>query len=495
MEQKEKILSKLQDNLLLFGKVVMPNTFYLASPPFHKEIADVLTNPIYRFVNIIAPRGSSKSSLVAGVYVLHHLLFHQTKQKVVILSSRTQYHAVLLLQYIKDIIEYSPHFRALFGYRGAQTAKKWTGTEIMFPNGDAIICKGTGQQIRGLKVGNQRPTLLVVDDPEDENNTKTSEAMEGNLKWLLQSGIPSVDSHHGKVVVIGTPLHERCMVLLLKQMQSWKCLHYKYLNTAEDGSVYSLWPEMRSVETLNAIKADHDNIGRLSVFYKEYQCEVIGDEAQLFSKSDILYYNGEYDLINREIKLFKEDGSPDRVIPVNVFMGVDPASSTSNHADYSAIVPVAVDKDKNRYVLPYFRGRVTPLAVADKILELYKKYKPDKTRIETVGYQEMLREYVRELSSNEGLSISGLESKENPRGAKSNRIESMQPYFKKHKMYILKNMKELEDELLLYPRSKHDDLLDALYYACKLNFIPYEREAPISEMDRFYKSEYDWMLA
>lgn len=477
----------------MFGKVIMPNTFYLESPKFHTEIAEILVNPVHKFVNIIAPRGSAKSSLVAGVYVLHHLMFHNTKQKVIILSSRTQYHAVLLLQSIKDILEYSPHFRALFGYRGQHTARKWTNTEILFANGDAIICKGTGQQIRGLKVGNQRPTLLVVDDPEDENNTKTSEAMEGNLRWLLQSGIPSVDSHHGKVVVIGTPLHERCMVLLLKQMKSWRCVHYKYINIDKDGKEYSLWPEMRSLETLHAIKEDHDNIGRLSVFYKEYQCEVIGDEAQLFSKKDILYYNGEYE--NGTIKLFNDDGSLQKIIDINVFMGVDPASSTSANADFTAIVAVGVDRDKNRYVLPYFRGRVTPLVVADKVIELYNKYKPERTRIETVGYQEMLREYVREKSMEQGISISGLESKETPRGAKSNRIESMQPYFKTNKIFILQTMKELEDELLLYPRSKHDDLLDALYYACKMNFIPDEKQAPLTDIEQFLKADLDWMLA
>ena len=492
MDSKQ-IVSKLKSNILLFGKIVMPRTFYLTSPKFHTEIAEALANPVNKYINIVAPRGSAKSSLVAGVYVLHHLMYHNTAQKVIILSSRTQYHAILLLQTIKDILEYSENFRALYGYWGQHTAKKWTSTELLLKDGSAIICKGTGQQVRGLKVGNQRPTLFIIDDPEDENNTKTSEAMEGNLRWLLQSGLPSVDSHHGKVVVIGTPLHERCMVITLQQMKSWKCLHYKYLNSDEDGKITSLWPEMRSVETLNSIKADHDSIGRLSVFYKEYQCEVIGDEAQLFSKKDILYYNGEYE--DGTIKLLKDDGSLDKVIDVNVFMGVDPASSTSNTADYSAIVAVAVDKDKNRYILPYFRERVTPLTVADKIIDMYKKYKPVKTRIETVGYQEMLREYVREQSREQGLVISGLESKEQSRASKSNRIESMQPYFKKQRIFLLKNMRELEDELLLYPRSKHDDLLDALFYACKLNYTPQEREKPLTEVEQFFRTEMDWMLA
>ena len=34
-------------------------------------------------------------------------------------------------------------------------------------------------------------------------------------------------------------------------------------------------------------------------------------------------------------------------------------------------------------------------------------------------------------------------------------------------------MIELRDELLLYPRGKHDDLLDGLYYANKGIFTPH----------------------
>ena len=51
-----------------------------------------------------------------------------------------------------------------------------------------------------IKVGSQRPTLIIVDDPEDENNTKTAEAMESNLRWLLQSAVPSLDPLKGKIL-------------------------------------------------------------------------------------------------------------------------------------------------------------------------------------------------------------------------------------------------------------------------------------------------------
>ena len=123
-------------------------------------------------------------------------------------------------------------------------------------------------------------------------------------------------------------------------------------------------------------------------------------------------------------------------MPVNVFMGVDPASSVRKTADYSVIMPVAVDEQNNRYILQYYRNRATPMQLAESIIEYFKLFKPVKVRVESVGYQEMLREYLRQRCDEEKIFISGLEIKENPRTSKSSRLETMQPYFAQKKVYI-----------------------------------------------------------
>ena len=57
-------LNKLRDNMILFGKIVMPNMFTAPSPDFHYQVAKVLSNKHEKQVNIIAPRGHAKSSIV-----------------------------------------------------------------------------------------------------------------------------------------------------------------------------------------------------------------------------------------------------------------------------------------------------------------------------------------------------------------------------------------------------------------------------------------------
>ena len=70
------ILSKLKDNMILFGRVIMPNMFSSESPDFHYKVADVLMDNTQKQVNIIAPRAHAKSSIVGGVFPLYHLMFH-----------------------------------------------------------------------------------------------------------------------------------------------------------------------------------------------------------------------------------------------------------------------------------------------------------------------------------------------------------------------------------------------------------------------------------
>tara|TARA_R110000765_G_scaffold416015_5_gene517545 strand:- start:978 stop:2453 length:1476 start_codon:yes stop_codon:yes gene_type:complete len=463
--QDNKLLrDKLKDNMILFGRIVSSNMFSVPSPDFHYKIADVLMNDDSKQVNIIAPRGHAKSSIVGGIYPLYHILNHEGK-KLIILVSRTQDHAIKLLGTIKDMLDYSQQLRAIYGYWGQHSAKTWAKAEVELKDGTMIICKGTGQQLRGIKVGSQRPTLIIVDDPEDENNTKTSEAMEQNLRWLLQSALPSLDPMRGKIAVIGTPQHQRCLVEVLKEMDGWVNMHFAPNMDKE----IALWEEWQPIEKLKQKKRELESIARVSVFYREYLCQIVGDEDQLFSEKYLKYHNYDYS-IDGDGQHFLVDG--EKKLPVNIFMGVDPASSIKKTADYSVIMPIAVDKDNNRYILPYYRKRATPMKLAESIIQYFKMYKPSKVRIESVGYQEMLREYIRTRCDEENIFIAGLEIKESPRTSKSSRLETMEPYFAQGKMYMKKDMIELKDELLLYPRGKHDDLLDGMFYAMKKCYRP-----------------------
>jgi phage terminase large subunit-like protein len=464
------VARKFYGHLVEFGRTLIPQMCRVDSPPMHHEIARELLDPNVRALNIIAPRGHAKSSLVACVYVLYHLMYDPGR-KFIVLVSKTQDHAIRLLDTIKEVLE-SPVFKVVFGIWGVATARTWHQKQIVLKDGSVVLTRGTGQMVVGLKYGHQRPTRIIIDDPEDMNNTKTAERMEFNLRWLLQALYPAMDPQTGRMIVIGTPQHERCIVETLKGMQGWKTLHYSAIQ--EDGT--ALWPQWWSLEKLERERASFQSIGRVSIFYREYLCKVIATEEQIFPSEQAKYWEGHlmFHQGNSFLKIYKRwgtDHSKDPlIVPVNCFMGIDPASTVSERADFTAMVPIAYDNDGVRYVLPYFNKRVKPLDGAKEVVAMYDKYLPLKTRIESTGFQNMFREYVRTLRY-----IPGVEIKEVPRDKKigeGSRIESLQPFYAEGKLLIQPGMRALEEQLWMYPHMKHDDLLDALFYACKRNFKP-----------------------
>lgn len=468
-------------DLVGFGRALIPEATELPSPPFHYEIAERLTDYSVSKQVEIAPRGFAKSTLVACVFVFHHLFLEHVarylkgyadsleRQPVfVVIQSKTLSESKRRLRTIKEVLE-APRTRFFFGDWGPGTARRWTEEEIILKDGSIILAVGTGQQVRGLKEGHLRPTLALLDDPEDEENTKTAERMEANLRKLLQGLVRSLDRTRGRVVVIGTPLHERCMVEELLKMDDWVGKRYQATLSQEGGE--SLWPELWSREELNRERLALEAQGRASIYYQEMECVVIGDEERLFTTWH--YWDGHLEVGPSNLHTLhvtalssKPKGSLERlaepkVLPVFVYMGIDPASSTSRRADRSAIVAVAIDSDNNRYVLPYFLGRRPPLEVAKRVVSYHNRYRPLKTRVETVGYQEMLYDFLR---SGEVGRIRGLVG-EKTRTAKSARLERMEPWFSSGRVFLRPDMTELIDELQLYPRGRHDDLLDALDYA------------------------------
>lgn len=457
-------LRKFESNMLLFGKATLPSMFSVKSPQFHRELTANFQDEQVKLLNVIAPRGHAKSSLAGTLWVLHHLMFHPNEVKFVVLVSKTEGHAKRLISTLKDALNFNASLRKYVGYWGEFGAKTWKENEIVLKDNSMVLARGTGQMVVGLKHLNQRPTLVILDDPEDMDNTKTAEAMNYNLEWLLQQLLPTRDPLVGRVAVIGTPQHQRCMVETLKGASNWKTLQYKALQ--DDGT--ALWPEWMSAEKLLKEKEGMDSIGKVSAWYREYQCQVVGSEDQLFQSGMIRYYDGHVENVGRAplLVLKLEDGSV-RKVPIILFMGIDPASSTSVKADYSVIMVVGIDDKGNRYVIDYFRRRVTPMVLSEEIMKMYERYRPAKTRIESVGYQEMLREYLRSKKY-----IPGLEIKETPRTMKSKRLEALQPYFAQGLVYLKKEHRDLVDELIMYPRGKHDDLLDGLYYAMKGVYKP-----------------------
>ena len=495
--KRERIKRMLEADMLLFGKVAIPEMFTEISAVFHHELAQLLLNPMIQKLLIMAPRKHAKSSLVACVRVLYHIMFDEGP-KFIIIVSKTGPHAKRLLGTIKDVLDFGIKFRKIFGYWGRYSAREWSKDQIVLKDGTKILALGTGQQAVGLKEGHQRPTLIILDDPEDMDNTKTAWALRQNIRWLLKALVPTLDTKRGKIVVIGTPQCEGCMILKLFKLPGWTAKKYTGVNYDDEGRPTALWEDGCPYKYMMGEKADAEAAGELSVWYSEYMCSIVPDEEQLFKPEYNQYYRGWLEpsqngtafmhithRADSKEELQRDGGRHSKlkdvdIIAVNVFMGVDPASSESMRADHSVNFKIAVDKDWNIYCLMYFRKRVPPSEHAKAIIEDYETIYPLKTTPEATGYQEALRDILRKFShlwtkSGKKIYIPGLEAKFLPKEKKTKRHKTaLHIHFYQRHVWLLEGMEAFESELITWreDKTKVDDLMDGVYLAIVKAYPP-----------------------
>lgn len=484
----EKQLRELRSNLPLFARTFFPTATKQSTPQFHHEIARNLLDPNVDRLLVAAPRSTAKSTQVCFFYPMHRIAFKPTSEQLfIMIISESQEQAINHINRIKWYLENSVEFRQMFGDYGPNTAKKWTNDDIILKDGTRIVARGTGQKIRGNIQVDTRPSLILVDDFESEHNAGTQEARAANRRWMTDAVVPSLDDN-GKIVVVGTVVSEDCFLYWCKTATTWKVLWYKIIQ--DDGTL--LWPSKFPLDRIEKIKLGYEQLGQPNGFYQEYMNEAQSPAERAFKPEYMQQHH--YDFVIKEGKhyLSHSVGEKQELIRVNVYAGVDPASSLSNRADYFAIAVVAIDHNFNVYLVGKLHTRIDPSLQAEKIIEFYLRYKPMRMKIETTGYQETLRSYTRKLMTEKKLYIPGLESGVKPRTSKSERLLSLQPLFAKRKFFFRPEDIEVQSEFLAFPKGKHDDMMDAIWDALDGAKAPHEEKIEIKK-DRKKREVIDWM--
>ena len=485
-------LKKLRNNMALFGKHCFPTALRKSTPPFHKEVYANLADDEKRRVLIAAPRGTAKSTVTTLIYPLWRVAFKKSGEDLfIVIISESQAQSINFLSRIKYHLTHSDRFKEVFGDMGPNTARRWTHTDIVLANGTRIIAVGTGQRVRGFIEGDTRPNLIIVDDFESELNAYTPEARAKNRKWMTEAVIPSL-SDEGKIAMIGTVISEDCFLYWAKESSAWNVLWYSIWNDKEE----SIWPERFPKERILGIKDEFSSVGNINGFYQEYMNIAQSPDDAPFQPEWIKMHSYEYKKLDGQNVLIKNEGlENEKIKPVELYTGVDPASSLSVRADFFVIATIAIDNDNNKYIIDIYRDKISPALQPQKIIDVFKKFRPRRVKVETVGYQEALRTAVREIMKEEQLYIPGLEAGVKPRNSKSERLLSLVPLFAKGTFYFKPEHMIAQQEFLSYPKGKHDDIMDAVWTAldgakpCRIK--EYE---PIPEEEwRIKKKSLDWM--
>ena len=486
---EQNALKKLKKDIGLFGRTMFPTALNKDIPPFHNEIYKSLADETLKRVLIAAPRGTAKSTVTSLILPLHKIAFKSTAEDLfIVIISESQSQSINFLSRIKYHLDNSNNFKQMFGDYSATTAKRWTNNDIVLSNGARIIAVGTGQRVRGFIEGDTRPNLIIIDDYESELNAATAEGRAKNRKWVTEAVIPSL-SDDGRIVMIGTVISEDCFLYWAKESPAWNVLWYSIYG--DDGK--SIWDERFPMERILQIKAEFESVGNLNGFYQEYMNEAQSPDNAPFKPHYIKLHHYTYKRIDGQNLLYRNiDGKAEHK-PVDIYCGIDPASSLSARSDFFVIATMAVDGDGNKYIVDIVRDKLDPAVQPAEIVKIYKKYKPRKMIIETVGYQEALRSNVRKMMLDEGIYIPGLEKGIKPRQRKSERLLSLVAPLARGEFFFRAEDIHAQQEFLSYPRGKHDDILDGIYYAINGARPCRRKEFVEGEIKKKPRKILDWM--
>jgi len=161
------------------------------------------------------------------------------------------------------------------------------------------------------------------------------------------------------------------------------------------------------------------------------------------------------------------------------FTAIDPAISLKQRADFTAIVTIGVDVLGKIYILEVKRGHYTEDQMVDELFLTNERFHPMNISIETVAFQKTLQHYIMKEIKRRGHSIPLVEVLPESDESKEKRIRLLQPMYMRGDIYHSESVADiefLEDELLRFPKGKHDDLIDALSYAVRASFPPKSKE-------------------
>ena len=486
--EKLQALKKLKNNIGLFGRYCFPTAAKRTTPPFHGEIYSHIANQGIPRVLIAAPRGTAKSTAVDLFLPLHRTAFKRdTEDLFIVIISESQSQSVNFLSRIKYHLDHSDKFREVFGDYSNRTARRWTNSDIILANGTRIIAVGTGQRVRGFIEGDTRPNLIIVDDFESELNAFTPEGRVKNRKWMTEAVIPSL-SDDGRIVMIGTVISEDCFLCWAKESSAWDTLWYSIWDDDEK----SIWPQRFPKDRILQIKEEFQSVGNINGFYQEYMNIAQSPDDAPFKPEYIQLHHYDYERRDGQPCLVKKTGEGEDVKPIEVYCGIDPASSLSARADFFVIATIAIDSDNNKYILDIYRTRLDPALQPDIIIKTFKKFRPRRMKIETVAYQEALRSAVRKQMLEQNLYIPGLEKGVKPRTRKSERLISLVPMLAKKEFYFRPQDITAQKEFLSYPRGKHDDIMDAVWIALDKAF-PCRKKSIDGKKKTKKRKLLDWM--
>lgn len=365
-------------------------------------------------------------------------------QKEIVVASYTAELAIEFGRKTRDLLD-NENYKNIFKTRlneGSQSAQRWNTRE-----GGGYFAVGVGGSLTG-----RGADLLVIDDilsgREDAESVTQRERV---WQWYNSTAYTRL-SPTGAVIIVLTRWHDDDLAgrLLKQQPDTWEVLSLPAIAEEDEekrARGEPLWPVRFPLSQLEEIKR---TIGTYE-WSSLYQQNPLDEGSQEFKR--------QYFKLAMVSEVLKKN--------TKNFLTIDPAVSKKDSADFTGFCLNFVD-EKNFWYFKAWREKLSPGELIDKLFLLSEKYKLVQIGIEKGMYSLVVKPFLDQEMRVRQRFLRIQELKHN-QTQKEIRIRALLPRYEAGSIYHLEGeCGQLEEELLRFPKAKHDDVSDAAAYMCQL---------------------------
>lgn len=419
------------------------------SPKMHYDLWTGLEEKNLRYFGAEIFRGGAKTT-ITRIFTAKRISYGLSR--TVLYVSKSLGHAQRSIRWLKRQIETNKKWAQFYQL---SRGKKWTDEEIgVWHEGLGIeitvMAAGITGQIRGINTQDDfRPDLIVVDDPNDEENSGTEEQrkkMDALFFGSLQNSLaPPTENPHSKMVLLATSLDAHDLINQAHASSNWKTVKFPCFLQSDVRGEVSAWEERFPTDYLKTERQAFIDRGQFYLWLREMECKLVAPEGAAFNVELVKYYE-----------------SPPEVM--DILFAIDPARSKLKSAHKSAIVAIGIAQSK-AYILEYYAQKgMNPEEVWQKFFEMAVRWRPRQVAIETVAYQQALSFYFSVKMKEQNFYVPILEFDD--RRSKANRIRQAIGGRLAHGTLMLrKSQIDLVKQIADYQDGMDFDLLDALAIA------------------------------
>jgi predicted phage terminase large subunit-like protein len=514
---------KAQASLSLdfFCRTYFPHYFAKPSSRLHKYFSQRYLDMIQKAIQTgqgdkeanAAPRGNAKSTW--GTFGLPLWVAAFRKRKFALIVSETRSQAESFLSFIKLELETNERlqqdFPELYG-----EGPKWTSDQIITRNGVKIQAAGAGQKLRGLRHGNCRPDLVIVDDLENDESVESPDQRKKLENWFFKA-LMKIGQPDTVFIVVGTILHYDSLLARLLVKPGWKGQKFKAV--MKWSPAVKLWEEWERIYADISIGKDLAEAAADNYFFG-HEAEMLAGTEVLWPEMEPYYYlmkmrvsdgpayfesEKQNEPLNPEDQVFFEewfqdweDGDID-LADVPHAGACDPSLGKRNRGNDPSAIMGGRMKNRMLYLDIADIEQRRPDRIMADILLYHERDPFMKFRMETVQFQEFFARSLEQLSRDQGITLN-IDDK-TPNADKDLRIIRLQPWIKNGWIRFRKEHSELKRHLLYYRpkgRGGHDDgpdCLEMLLDLCEGALITAACAPPVETTADNYHAERKGMFA